>query len=303
MERSAIYDDWVIRATRYDHRLSSDTRIHAAAHYHAAPTELELDVHDGLEVGIVLAGQEERYYQHTVVTASAGDVWLCAMWEPHGWRVTAPDTENVVLIFRPDFMGEEQLGDVSWLSLFSVPPEHRPAVSDARTRSTMVEIGREIRAEIQTRRPHWTSAVRIGLLRALFALRRGWEPRQGGQQAAPKASSLSRVMPVLSAIHADPGRRIKLDEAAVMCGLSVSQFKRVFTQAMGLAFAQFCLRSRLAYVAHMLLTTDLSLEAIAASAGFADASHLHRAFLRHYRCTPGRYRERAQRGAFSGIGG
>ena len=62
---------------------------------------------------------------------------------------------------------------------------------------------------------------------------------------------------------------------------------------MGLSFGMFCRRSRLGRVAQLLLSTDLSTETIAGEAGFADGSHLHRAFVKQYGCTPGVYRAQA----------
>jgi AraC-like DNA-binding protein len=42
------------------------------------------------------------------------------------------------------------------------------------------------------------------------------------------------------------------------------------------------------------MTSEMSAEAIAAEVGFADGSHLHRMFVRHYGCTPGQYRTQGQ---------
>jgi transcriptional regulator GlxA family with amidase domain len=42
-----------------------------------------------------------------------------------------------------------------------------------------------------------------------------------------------------------------------------------------------------------LLTSNLPIEAIARKAGFVDASHFHRTFVKHYGCTPRTYRARA----------
>jgi AraC-like DNA-binding protein len=41
-----------------------------------------------------------------------------------------------------------------------------------------------------------------------------------------------------------------------------------------------------------MLNTDRTTAAIAADAGFADASHLHRQFVQQFACTPAEYRER-----------
>jgi AraC-like DNA-binding protein len=59
---------------------------------------------------------------------------------------------------------------------------------------------------------------------------------------------------------------------------------------MGLSFGKFCRRARLAYAAQLLLTTDLPVEAVARTAGFSDASHLHHSFVETYGATPARYR-------------
>jgi AraC family transcriptional regulator len=101
-------------------------------------------------------------------------------------------------------------------------------------------------------------------------------------------------MPALTLIRTQPHRRVRLGEAAYACGLSATRFAVVFNQTVGLSFGRFALRARLAYVARRLLSANTSIERIASEAGFVDASHLHRTFVRHYGCTPGQYRERAE---------
>jgi AraC family transcriptional regulator len=88
------------------------------------------------------------------------------------------------------------------------------------------------------------------------------------------------------------GVRLSLGDAAAACGFSVSHFKRVFRQAMGVSFGQFCLHARLALAANHLVTTELPEQLIAEEAGFGDASHLHHSFHKHFGTTPGRYRRR-----------
>jgi len=291
MRREDQHLDWVIRADRFEHALTPGGPPHGEASRHRGPTPLELNVHDGIEVGIMLSGRAERHFQDYVIPGIPGDVWLCAMWEPHGRRVTSAMTENVVVMFLPDFLGEEMLGEVPWLSLFAVPASQRPRVITNEMRDTALAIGHELRREVLQKRRGWETAVRLGLLRLLFALSRDWQPPATGGRKRPLTSNLSRIMPVLSAFHAHPEERITLPEAASACGLSRSRFALVFRETMGLSFGQFCLRARLAFVAHRLLTADLSVEDIAEQVGFVDASHLHHAFARLHGCTPGRYRE------------
>jgi len=293
---SKVAIDWMMRAVRYDEGLSPATPVYCHLGRHPEQTPLEIDVHEGLEVGFQLTGEEERQFQDFVTRCRPGDVWLCAMWEPHGWRVTAPATSNAVLIFLPEFLGDEMLGDIHWLDLFALPPRQRPWIASQQMRQQMLTLACDLREEIKERRRGWLPTVRVLLLRALLLLNRDREPPPPSQRLAKPASThlLSSVMPAVNLVHLHPDRRISTDEAARACGLSRAQFNRVFRRAMAMSFGAFCLRARLALAAHLLLTTRLPIEDISGRAGFADGSHLHATFPRHYGDTPGRYRERAR---------
>ena len=275
-----------------DNGLTNASPVSAGTSHHSGPTTLEVDVHRGLELGVLLRGEEERVFQDFSTIARAGDVWLSAMWEPHAWRATVPGTQAVVCTFLPEFIGEESLLGVSWLTPFAAAPGKRPRVRTPQMRRHMLDIGMELHREVVSKHPGWQSALRIGILRVLLCLIRQWEspePRGGGGPIY--ASSLSRVMPVLEIVHGDPGKRVSVSEAASACGLSRSRFMTVFRQTTGLSFAAFRLRARLAFAARRLLTTHDTVASIAADAGFVDASHLHHAFVKHYQRTPRQFRE------------
>jgi len=251
-----------------------------------------MDVHRGLELGVLLRGEQERVFQDFSTTARAGDVWLSAMWEPHAWRAKVPGTQAVVCTFLPEFIGEESLLGVSWLTPFAAAPARRPKVRTPQMRRHMLDIGKELHREVVSRSPGWQSALRIGVLRVLLCLIRQWETPKPREGSGPiYASRLSRVMPVLEMVHADPDRPLSVAEAASVCGLSRSRFTAVFRQTTGLGFAAFRLRARLAFTARRLLTTEDTVARIAAEGGFVDASHLHRAFVKRYGCTPRQFRE------------
>jgi len=293
-QRSPSTDsDWVLSATWHDYQLTPDAPIHPIVSTHPRPRPLAVDLHEAMEVGIMLRGRQERQYPDWGLDLTPGDVWLQPMWEPHAWRPTVPDTENILLIFLPQFLGEEQLGDVSWLTLFAAPPQHRPWVRDHALRTRVLSIGREMAEEITQREQGWLTAVRLGVLRLLFLLSRYWSPPKRSVDASHiGANTLSRIMPAIALIHERRPGTVTVAEAAVACGLSRSRFGTLFSQTMGSSFGQFSLQARLGYAAHRLLTTGMPIEAIAQKAGFVDASHFHRTFVKHYGCTPSRYRAR-----------
>jgi len=254
--------------------------------------------HPGVELGIVLGGREEIQFSSLLQTCRPGDVWMVSMWEPHGWRVPAPGCSRVVLVFAPEFLGDELAGEVPWLSLFAVPPAERPRVVSPETRAAVTDIGRAIFQEVKRQRPYWRSAVRLEALRLLIELRRCW----GRGDLLPVTAggthvrAFQRVMPALSLLNIGPRRRIGLAEAAGSCGLSPSRFHALFHKVMGVSFSTLALRSRLSFAAQLLAHTNRSVGAIAAECGFAHDSHLHRHFVHLFGCTPKQYRERRDTG-------
>ena len=265
--------------------------FHGGIVEHDYPSALGTDMHQAFELGVLLSGRVDRHYEDLVIGVKPGEVWLCAAWEPHGWRATAPQAQELVLQFLPEFLGDEMFDNLSWLSLFSAPPAQRPRVTKPEMRKQMLAIADELRKEMRERGQGWLAAVRLAILRLLLAISREWKPGNQAEYRGPvRPGNLARVMPAVRLVYSRPARRLSLEEAATACGLSVTQFAYIFRQTMGLSFGKFSLRARLAYVGQLLLSTDLPVEAVAEVAGFSDGSHLHHAFARAYGCTPAHYR-------------
>jgi AraC-like DNA-binding protein len=280
---------------RYEERQDAARPLQAIAGYNDEPLPLDIHVHPELEAGIVLAGEERISFSETALSCGPGDVWLCGMWEPHGWEIRPPRTHNVVLKFLPEFLGARRLGDMPWLTPFLAPPSWRPRVVSAGMRRRVTALGQWLRREVQDRRPAWEHVVRVELLHLLVELGRGWDGRDVPRATEDVSfSALARMMPALNLVHSPPWRRISVREAASGCGLSASQFQDVFRRALGMSFGQFCLRARLSLAAHRLLNTDRPTVSIATEMGSVDDCHLHRRFARQYGCTPAQYRARRE---------
>ena len=255
---------------------------------------LDIHVHRELEVGIVVSGEEEIHFFDHLLTCHPGEVWLCTTDEPHGWRFGKTHAQNAVLLFTPEFIGEELLGGLPWMAMFVVPPSQRPQLRSPEARRQALALGRTLRREIEEGRPDWEEVVRFELLHLLLLLKREWGASRPGVDQAGHSSLLARVLPAVALTHSTPWRRISVVEAAAACGLSRSHFQSLFQRAMGVSFGRFALRSRLSYVAHRVANTDRTVAAIAAEAGFTDDSHLHRRFRQQYHRTPRDYRADAR---------
>jgi AraC-like DNA-binding protein len=255
------------------------------------PTPLESDMHHTFEVGILLAGQEERHFEGLTRLVEAGDVWWAAAWEPHGWRTTAPPSDELVIHFVPELLGDAELDGISWLSFFAAPPHERPVASTPETRRRVLALGGELAQEFRMRRWAWRDRARYSLLSLLVTMgRESGLVRENWRWSGSPTGGLARIMPAIELVHNDLGRRLPLRAAAGACGLSPSRFRALFSTTMGMAYSRFERRARLAYAARLLLGTDGSVESIGEQTGFTDGSHLHRAFLKHYGCTPTEFR-------------
>ncbi len=99
------------------------------------------------------------------------------------------------------------------------------------------------------------------------------------------------IRPALDAIEASLSDPPGNEDLAALCGVSPNQLIRRFNSALGMTPARYGLERRVAIAAQHLITTDLSLEAIAERLGFVDRYHLSRVFSRHLGITPAAYRK------------
>src|SRR5262249_38173598 len=104
------------------------------------------------------------------------------------------------------------------------------------------------------------------------------EPRIGTDACVAKAIQL---------LHADPKRRWTVASLAKACGLSRAAFARRFA---GVAPGRYLTAVRMQLAEAMLIETDASLAAIAASVGYDSEFAFGRAFKRHAGRAPGTYR-------------
>ncbi|MFB3880883.1 MAG: helix-turn-helix domain-containing protein [Armatimonadota bacterium] len=286
---------WRVEVYNPDYQLTEASPLWAATHWHAAAGPPAISIHAGLEVGVVLTGREEVQLDGCTIPGVAGDVWLCAMSEPHTYRVAVPGTMNLVLVFLPSFLGEEMLGETPWLALFAARAADRPRVAMPETRQMILAIAQELRREVEQKREGWECATRLELLRLLFHLSRGWRnPSSAKARSVSHPRNLGRIMPALALLHERTPRLVSREEAARACGLGRSRFTMLFHETMGVSFKTFRKRARIAFAANMLVASELPLGIVAERAGFSDTSHLSHSFVQEYNCTPGQYRRQGR---------
>ncbi len=110
------------------------------------------------------------------------------------------------------------------------------------------------------------------------------------QQVSSGILSRRRLQPAIDFITDCPEREFTLLELAGLCHSSVFHFARSFTARVGCAPFAFQRTMRLKKAQGLLLSTELSIEAIAAAAGFENATHFSRMFRRETGYSPREYR-------------
>jgi AraC-like DNA-binding protein len=100
--------------------------------------------------------------------------------------------------------------------------------------------------------------------------------------------------PALAMLHAQPGRPWTVGSLAAGTGVSSATLARRFTATVGQPPAAYLARWRMDLAAQRLRDTDETIGAIARSLGYTSEYAFNRAFTRHRRTPPGRYRSQAR---------
>ena len=86
------------------------------------------------------------------------------------------------------------------------------------------------------------------------------------------------IAPALAKIFRDYSKPISVEELASLCGVSKFHFCRVFKKEMKLTVVEYINNYRLSVAEILLKNDELSMEKIAASCGFNDASYFYRCY-------------------------
>ena len=287
---SAIDDDLVLRL---DPQVSPSHPVLCTEHAHGQRPSHKWDMHYAFELGIVLSGKIHRVYRDWDILVGPGEVWLCGMWEPHGYQVPASGCDVIFCAIWPPFLAETRLGQAphpNWLAPFTSPPEHRPLVPPGRRRR-FLQLGRRFRDLLSEPAAVQAQWLPLLLLEALLELTRDWAPRRVSRTLSQ--DKVARVNRAIEMVFERP-LHLTAAEVARACGMSRNRFGALFRNVTGISFPHFALRHRLSGAAERLVNSEEPIKAIAHDWGFADESHLHRLFLQHYGLSPYQYRKQRQ---------
>lgn len=246
------------------------------------------DMHFAFELGILAKGCMVREYEGFEMEVNAGQVWMTGIWEPHGFHLLETPCETLVFIVSPAFLAGRNCPGFNCTEIFSRPPWNRPRLSQESAKEILciVERLRRIQALDNPIKQQW---LQVLFFETLLHLYESAPPRKTA--AGTEVYPYQRLEPVIQHVF-NSSQYIPVEQAADICGMSPAVFSSLFMKTMGLSFAKFAPRFRLRSAAHMLLTTDAPIKAIASDWGFTDSSHFIRLFSENYKMSPNDYRVR-----------
>jgi AraC-like DNA-binding protein len=279
-------DQMPVERTHY--HLSTDNPIDIFTDTYRDSRSGFFDMHYELEVGIVRSGRMVRKYQSHEAQLGPGEVWLCGVWEPHGFRLREVPCEVLSLVISPEFLVSTEQPGFNWFELFAMPPHKRLQVPED-SRHELLRICDKLSQLGHSRTETDILWKKLWVMEILLYLSQGHAGRLPAKKTA-ETGQYKGIQPSLQMVL-ESKKLVSAQDAAKACLMSTSHFSKLFKELMGLSFAKFALRHRIKEAARQLAGTDDTIKAVAADWGFTDTSHFHNCFVSHFSISPKAYRK------------
>ncbi len=248
--------------------------------------------HEGYGVGVIERGALGFSYRGAGLVAPQGAVNTVNPDEPHTGHSASEDGWTYrMFYFSPDFLAQtaqDMAGRRVPLPFFTSGVIHDPALAALLLRAHALHQAADLPNPLLAR--DCTLLQAFALLLARHSYEPPRSPRAGDEHAA-----VARVKEYLrSSFDTDASLpSLCLSDLAGIACLSPYHFIRVFARHTGLTPHAWLMQLR-THRAHELLRQGAPIAQAAASAGFADQSHLTKAFKRLLGYTPGQIRNSVQ---------
>jgi AraC-like DNA-binding protein len=251
--------------------------------------------HDYLEIAVVLEGRGVFLFGRRALEAEAGDIFFIDNSQPHLALADRGTSFRLLLVlFRPELIagpGCREI-DLGYLAPFRV---------DGRTASPRIPAASPLAAEVTPvlhelaavwarRDPSERHLADATLRRALALVNR--EMGAASDLAAARAATDRRasIRPVLAYVDRHCGESIRLEAVAEEVHVSASRVRHVFKDVTGVGFKEYLTQVRVTEAKRLLLSTDLSVEAIAREVSYTNLHQFYKVFQRSCAMSPAEYR-------------
>jgi AraC-like DNA-binding protein len=231
--------------------------------------------HDQFGIGVIAFGAQRSWSGVGHVEASAGDVIMVNPGEMHDGAPLHGDVRGWRMVYLdPTVVAGEVEDEIVGLVEIVRPVARDPLL--ARHFARLFACLTALRADCLAREEN--------LLRSLLYIL-----RQHGTARPSSGGPSPSVARALQRLNSAPDTSVSLAELAALSGVSRFQLLRGFAREVGITPHAYLVQRRVR-LARKLLASGHTPAQAAVQAGFADQSHMTRAFVRQVGVTPGRYR-------------
>lgn len=231
--------------------------------------------HDGYGLGLLDSGAHRTWSPIGHVEAVAGDVITINPEEMHDGAPVRGGARQWRMIYLEPTIVANGLSDETNHQLEIA----RPIIRDSELRQQVERLFDSLTDQV-----HEPLAVEEDIVRVLALVVRRHSARTFSPQSASPAIARARQW-----LDEAPSASISLSDLAAAAGVSRFQLVRGFAKEVGVTPYAYLMQRRVRS-ARGLIASGRSLGEAALAAGFADQSHMTRAFVRQLGVTPARYR-------------
>jgi len=232
--------------------------------------------HDQFGIGVISSGVHRSWSSIGWVNAVCGDIIMVNPGEMHDGSSPDGQARSWNMLFLDPKVPCETFIDEEW----HLTVDLKPAVRD-RVQSTRFG---KLFAALTDPHPDALYIEQSLMMTLAYAF------RHHGSQRPVRLPASPSVAKVVKLIDCEPEKPRSLREMANIAGVSPFHFLRGFARTTGATPHAYILQRRIR-LARRLLAMGIETAQVGVEAGFADQSHMTRAFVRQLGVTPSRYRQ------------
>ncbi|MDF2815245.1 MAG: helix-turn-helix protein [Paenibacillus sp.] len=263
--------------------------------------------HEFIEMNYVVEGSGYQYIEGKTIPVHRGDVFFLPLGVSHVFRPTTPMSGRDPLIvynclFSPAWAAglskEYLIGDgIRQLLMSSLPEQNWLHVRDRE--GVLYRAFNSMYEEFLRKEEHYIALIQAEIVRVLVIMSRMQnahcsqhnDSEHGIEQVqARKRHTDEAIDACAEQIRKQMDCKLYLSVLSESAGLSERQFRRRFTERIGMSYISYVHKCRIEASCDLLLTTEHKIATIAQQVGYQDIKFFNRLFKKKTGVTPNQFR-------------
>ena len=256
-------------------------------HYHSVP-----------EIGICVSGSGDYYVGDKIYRFKEGDIQIIRPFVPH-YAVSDENTVSQIRFFTYDIVKLMQLAgmldpektmlmkniELPLNGIFS--PDEYPELTF---------LIKRILEQSKSNDDYTDMAIAFNIGDFLITCKKYASKHNILPEEEILEKEYHRIAPAINKItlNISDSSMLTESELAKVCGMSVSNFRRLFALETGISPKAFIIKSRMAYAEYLLKNTNMTILAISEQVGYSEVAGFNKIFASTFKMSPSQYRKNYQ---------